>query len=361
MNAIDQLDIYGNACDYYEITYLAIGSFYSNLGGCQQYPPFLANLMDANPSWHLNIILVDPVLENPPHITTILTPQLSNRITLGVSRRLFCHQLIDDQTKFGKREVDYLVNRTLNSPIPSLLLVHDFTGYSNSILSAVFRHTYGMNSFYRQRCLVDIGYGEETGCFFDMRPDIFSPLIYLSPQIIDNQITPAPCIFDPHYLTRQEIVSIMLQRPSNPIISKAQHLIWNCINRSFDHLRESLAHYRYFRLELVDNRILDKTKFQRSVLFSSYDPNLSSDQNLSNIHTTLETLLQDLAFFEPNKNTIKQFMNTFSTVPFQPYHILTHFEEMIETLKAFFFSSHIQYDVIKNNPCLPLGIILNYQ
>lgn len=362
---------YGNSYDFYEITYLAIGCYHTDLGGPQQYPPFLARLMDLHPDWHLHLILVDPELEDPPHVTT-LTAHLSDRICLTVSRRLFCHQIIEgweertnvppnllteDPSKFARKEVDYLVHRTLNSPIPALFFVHDYTGYSNSVLSARFRKIYGSSPLYRHRCLVDIGYDEETGCFFDMSLEKFSPLLYHVPMNLDNQIVPVLSIFDPRDLTRPEMISIMLHQPSNPFLQRARDLVWMRLERTFQPLRESLAHYRYFRLAMTSNQPFSIYRSD-SILFLSHD---LSPASLNTIHQRLSDHLNDLSFFESSGRIVKQFVDYCQGAEINPYEIINQYENMIIALKQFYYSHHSQYEIIAQQPELPIGITLCYQ
>lgn len=369
---------YGNAYDFYEITYLAIGCYHSDIGGPQQYPPFLARLMELRPDWHLHLILVDPELENPPHVTSLLDHQTANRTCLTVSRRLFCHQILEDvsdpvgicwtgradalpgMSKFSRRDVDYLVHRTLDSPIPSLFMAHDFTGYSNSTLSNRFRKIYGRSPLYRHRCLVDIGYDEETGCFFDMSLENFSPLLYNTPQNLDNQIVPVLSVFDPRDLSRQEMLSIMFHQPSNPLLARARDLVWRRIERSFQGLRESLASYRHLRLCLREGRVDAHIRID-NVLFVSEDFQGPPEQRLEKIHQRLTQSLSDLSFFEPSLQIVSDFGNYCQATDLNPYEIIGKYEEMISRLKRHYYSQHPQYEIISAHPNMPVGIVLNYQ
>lgn len=350
-NIFEPPNCFENTYDYYELTYLAIGSSYSDLGGPQQFPPFLEQLMASHPDWHLHLVLVDPELEEPP-IALELSQSYQSRTTITCVRQLFSHQLLDDVAQFGKREVDYLIRRTLESHLPCLLFVHSFTGYSNDTLSTTFRSTYSSNPLYSQRCLVDIGYAEDTGCFFDMSLDRFSPLLYTNQQVGEQ---PYLTVFDPRSLNQQEIMAFVYHSSNNPIMSRARDLIWSLVSRRLTAFESELSHYRYYRLSP-----------ERAELESRHSRLFLNGVEQAQVHLTLQACLEKLTFFEPSRQILHAFLTYLTHPSFDPYRLIDEYRAMIENLRGFFYSTHSPLLVLSLltqtlNTQLPVPLAISYQ
>ena len=350
-NTLDPPDCFENTYDYYELTYLAIGSSYSDLGGPQQFPPFLKQLMATHPDWHLNLVLVDPEIEDPPRALA-LTQSYHPRITITCVRQLFSHQLLDDVAQFGKREVDYLIRRTLESHLPCLLLVHTFTGYSNETLSTTFRTTYSGDPLYSQRCLVDIGYGEETGCFFDMSLERFSPLLYT---IQLPRKAPYLAVFDPRSLNNHEIMVFVYHSPNNPTMTRARDLVWGLLNRRLIAFETELSHYRYYRLSPG-----------RAELHQRNSRLFVNGLEQAQVHLTFQSCLEELTFFEPDRQIIQTFLTYLTQSSFDPYSLIAEYRTMVDRLRNFFHSPHSPHLVMSSlSQCLeaqlPSSLAISYQ
>ncbi|XWV25959.1 putative orfan [Tupanvirus soda lake] len=248
------------------ITYLAIGSAYSSMGGPQQHPPFIKKLMTNYPEFSFQIILVDPLIENPPEITNHFEVKKIDDHWYGNSR-VNIH-IINEYFNFNNKSQDViskkflftLIDRTINSkyerPFATyLMFVHDFSGNNISQLSDDVYETYKNHGdtimhLYKKNILIDINNKIETGCFVDMES------VYFHPLLIKNSLGSLE-IFNPFMLDDLEIFSILTQNYKNINIKiLLMHVITHRINKFVESI---LPLYRQIRISYDnDNGYLTK-------------------------------------------------------------------------------------------------------
>ena len=260
------------------ITYLAIGSAYSTDGGCQQFPPFLKKIISKNPEFKfsIQIILVDPLLEDPPEIVKHLDIRLIDKdwygnkyLNIHAIRQNFSFDSIienSDDNSFSKQFLLALIDRTIaaNNENPRntyLLFVHDFSGNCIDKLSDNIACTYkelgSVFNVFKKNVLIDLNNKINSGCFVDMES------IYFHPQLIMNSLG-ALEIFNPFLLDDFEIFSISIQQYKNPTPKLlVVHAIMHRLNEFANNV---LPYYRQIRMILERkttgiNLNLDDLKF----------------------------------------------------------------------------------------------------
>ena len=105
------------------ITYLAIGSAYSDHGGPQQYPPFLKKLIVKHKEFSFQIILVDPRLEDPPNIVSYISTKKidenwygNHNLNIHTIREYFSHDNITNNINIESISQNFLltlIDRTI--------------------------------------------------------------------------------------------------------------------------------------------------------------------------------------------------------------------------------------------------------
>jgi hypothetical protein len=243
------------------ITYLAIGSAYSITGGNQQHPPFLRNIITNFPDFNVQIILVDPLLENPPEITKHFSLRKfddnwygKENLNIHIIRQHFSFNTIGKNTDNNNFSEDFLlsvINRTIaaKNETPQntyLLFVHDFSGnYIDSLSDTVANMYQKLDSVtyhtFKKNIMIDLNNKIDAGCFVDMTSIYFHPLLFM------NSLG-ALEIFNSFLLDDFDIYSISMQNYKNKNIKTlVMQTITYYLN---DFASNILPYYRQIRLAL---------------------------------------------------------------------------------------------------------------
>jgi hypothetical protein len=146
-----------------------------------QYPPFLKELKHTNPNLHLQIVLIDPMQENPPYMvndtkytndefyeeTENKFVSYDGRIHLYVLRqsvtigKIFQHSI--DSCIDISDELHDLNQFCIQSDIS--LLCHDYTGRNMKLIAEYFDKTLGENI---DKIVYGFGARADFGCYFDL-------------------------------------------------------------------------------------------------------------------------------------------------------------------------------------------------
>ncbi len=261
------------------ITYVAIGSAYTDIGGYQQHPPFLERMIDKYTNFTFQVILIDPMIENPPECSVKYRLKIidsgwygNDKIDLRVIRELFNY----DSLSLSYKLLSALIMRTITakkecSNNTYLLFVHDFSG--NEIHKLAYEFDFNFSKqldndwyIYKNNIMIDINNRIDAGCFVDL----FS--FFCDPITIEN-IDGSLNILNPFLLDNEEIIPI-LKTTYNTI--NIHQLITNAINNKLDrffnftlNIYDQLLYYCYNYEEsypvlpfgkfiLKDIQILDK-------------------------------------------------------------------------------------------------------
>jgi hypothetical protein len=259
------MEIFSNHCHDFRpnITYLAIGAAYSESGGMQQYPPFLKKLISEHSQFNYQIILIDPLMENPPKIVEYLPVKKydvnwygNDNINLHVIRQYFSYNSIFDPNNndpVSKNFLFGLIERTMTSKYENptntyLLFVHDFSGYRVDKLADFIWDCYQKTNetlkyIYQKNVLIDLNNKIDSSCFPDMENLLFHPQL-----ILDTIGTYE--IFNPFFLGDDEIYTLSVQNYKNPGIKIL--LTHALIYRLNNFVRDIIPLYRQIRMALED-------------------------------------------------------------------------------------------------------------
>ncbi len=263
------------------ITYLAIGSAYSIDGGPQQHPPFIDKLILEHKDFIFEIILIDPLMENPPEIvkyhglnsvrldidglnTNRLDVYEKNNIIVNVMRDKFSFDFTGEESidvQKSKKILYTLINRTIRlkneNPFETyLLFVHDFSGYRIDKFSDLIWYDYQkMNNtikyMYKKYILIDINNKIDASCFVDLNNDFFHPEL-----ITDSHGTME--IFNPFLLEDFDIHTILISAQKFRS-SKIKILLLHAITyKLIDFSDNVLCKYRQYRLVQHDSTALNE-------------------------------------------------------------------------------------------------------
>lgn len=247
------------------ITYLAIGSAYSQYGGYQQHPPFLEKIIMNNPEFNVQIILIDPLIENPPEISNFFGLKKfddslygKHNMNVNIVKEYFNFQELMSNTDINqnipKQFMVSLINRTImavqENPFNTyLLFVHDFSGHNISKVSDHIFELYNnsdadIKDILKKNVLIDINNRIDAGCIVDMNSKFFHPLLI-------KKLSGALQIFNPFVLDDFELYTILLQKYKNNDIKL---LTLHAINYKLNHfVNDILPIYRRIRM-MLDNR-----------------------------------------------------------------------------------------------------------
>ena len=288
------------------ITYLAIGCAYSQMGGAQQHPPFLEKLLQTNPKFSFQIIILDPQIEDLPEASKYFrlnkideTWYGKDNLNLHVFKENFVFdQLVnsnnldpnseniyddissywgDDDSSNGFRliatndSVPYtnrstvstnpskefllqLINRTINAKKDNpqntyLFFMHDFSGHNIKKFSDDIWKIYGklsddVKNIYQKNILIDLSNGVNNGCFVDINSVYFHPILL---KTINDSFE----IFNPFLLDNFDVYSILLQKYKNPAFKM---LVMQMINYNLNTFySEIVTIYRQIRMILEKN------------------------------------------------------------------------------------------------------------
>ena len=242
------------------ITYLAIGSAYSDLGGYQQHPPFLTDLMNMYSEFNFQIILLDPNLEDPPEAVSFfnlgkINDDASlfsdNNLQVYIIREKFSFQdIINGNTdSVSQKFLLGLINRTIEAKKDDLyktyhLYVHDFSGndiikLSEHIDQIYYKTDWNTNYLFQKNVIIGLNHKIDSGCF----PDIND--IYFGPHRINNNDGSLE-IFNPFLSSDEEIFTIIGQK-----CTPFKKLIIHAINQKINAFTKNIIpFYRQLRLAL---------------------------------------------------------------------------------------------------------------
>ena len=264
------------------ITYIAIGSAYSESGGLQQYPPFLQRLTEQRPDFDFEIILIDPMIEALPEIVkrTQGIRQFApnhygqSNLNIRIIRQKFEFDAILAGASCSSKEfLLTIVSRTIaakqeNPQNTYLLFVHDFSGHPIDRLSdAMWRlhsdHDDITKYIYQKNIMIDIG-GLGPGCFVDMNSIHFHPILI-------HSTSGSLEIFNPIFLDDFDIYSILLQNFRNTSIKEL--VLGIVMKRLNAFANDVLPSYRQIRMLLEGkNNIMPVIDEGNSCLFEGIDP-----------------------------------------------------------------------------------------
>jgi hypothetical protein len=146
-----------------------------------QYPPFLKELKHTIPNLHLQIVLIDPMQENPPYMVSDMNytkdefyeetennfQSYDGMINLYVLRqsvtigKIFQHSI--DTCVDISNELHDLNRFCIQSDIS--LLYHDYTGRNMKMIAEYFDETLGENI---DKIVYGFGARADFGCYFDL-------------------------------------------------------------------------------------------------------------------------------------------------------------------------------------------------
>lgn len=265
------------------ITYLAIGSAFSFEGGPQQHPPFLEKIISQYQEFTFEIIIIDPLTENPPKITEYynlesIEPNYykRNNLIVNVIREKFSFDFWNSDSKNAQKSKNLLyslIDRTINSKSENpnetcLLFVHDFTGYYIDKFSDMIWEDYQKKNkiteyFYKKNVLIDINNKIDAGCFVDLNSMYFHPEL-----IVDSH--GAIEILNPFLLDDFDIYTLIITSKKYNSSNIEKLLIHVITHRLEDFCNNILPNYRQFRINNVmnDNLFRIKTSEMLSKLIS---------------------------------------------------------------------------------------------
>ena len=399
------------------ITYLAIGSAFSEPGAMQQCPPFLSALITAHPEFTFQIILLDPNMENPPKITENIRLTKydadwygNTNINIQVIRQYFSyasmlpshkHDLLamkqdnfENNSTVSKNFLFSLIDRIINSKNDTpantyLLFVHDFSGnYIDKLSDFIWSYYQKQDTttmhIYQKNVLIDLNSKIDSSCY----PDINS--IYFHPQLVLNA-NKAYEIFNPFVLDDFDIYTVIMQKYKNTNIKL---LLMHAIMHRLNNVAQNIIQpYRQIRIALEGS----KPYFPDLIINENVNL-LIQDLDINNLQTRLELNNNiQLAHFIINKitnnlmshlksitgyldmfkeNNLRYFFGPFedfcATIPLTDYYEpLKIFRECQKKLEIFFveidptkyfteLSHHTIQFVIKNGK-LPLYLELSLQ
>lgn len=320
------------------ITYLAIGSAYSIYGGFQQHPPFLEKIILQNQDFNVQIILIDPMMENPPEITKHFgiykieenwygNDNLSVHI---IREKFFLNNILNNcvSPDISTNLLNSLINRTImakqiNPNNTYLLFVHDFTGCRIDIVSDRIHELYKNQDetiyyLYKKNILIDLNNKIDSGCFVDMNS------IYFHPQLLRNSHN-AFEIFNPYMLTDFELYSIILQNYKNP---NFKLLLMHSLNHRFNYFANNmLVSYRQIRMafdkKIHPNIEIPEMKFLLENINFTH-PNHDMIQIITGkLLKYLESIIGYLNLFGAGNNFFDEFINMCKNMYIQDYYQLT--------------------------------------
>ncbi|XWV24717.1 putative ORFan [Tupanvirus deep ocean] len=310
------MEEFANHCNDFRpnITYIAVGSAYSSTGGSQQHPPFIKKLMLNYPEFSFQIILVDPLIENPPEITKhFQVKKLDNNwygndnVNIHVINEYFDFNNKNRDTT-SKKFLFALIDRTINSKneCPSstyLMFLHDFSGnnigqFSDEIYEIYKNYGNTITHLYKKNILIDLNNKIDSGCFVDLES------VYFHPILIKNSLGSME-IFNPFMLDDFEIYSILTQNYKNINIKIfLMHVIIYRINKFVENI---LPLYRQIRISLDSGngyltKLLENDN-KAYILYNGVDVSFSQEK-LKVVNKITENMLLQL-------NTITKFLDYF--------------------------------------------------
>lgn len=336
------------------LTYLAIGCAYSNVGGFQQHPPFLEKLIQTYNDFNCQIILVDPFLENPPEISNHfglikVNDEFYSRDNLDVfiirekmDFDSMINTYVDDS--ISKKFILSLINRTIlskqeNPENTYLFFAHDFSAtYSDSIrtsIDVIYQKMDHLTYYLFQRnIMIDLNYREDPSCFPNLNSE------YYGPRLINNSHGSLE-IFNPFSLDDEEIATILMHEYQDGIFKK---LILLAVKYNFREYSSSfLPVYRQMRIildrktsngiNLIRNYRVQKYLLQgvdHNIILSNLDK-IEEDKRISiiksitkNLFNKLESITGFLDFFNPTlrQEIFDEFYDTCNKIHLDDYYIL---------------------------------------
>lgn len=348
------------------ITYLAIGSAFSSSGGPQQHPPFMEKLISGHPELIFEIIIMDPLIENPPEIVkyydlVLVGPERyeKNNLIVNVINEKFFFDFPTSSSRdaHDSRNLLYsLIDRTISfkSENPTetfLLFVHDFSGYSINKLSDIVWEDYQKSSniikyLYKKNILIDLNNKIDASCFVDLKSSYFHPELVVN-SYGSNEI------FNPFFLEDFDIYTIAIQKYCSPNIKKL------------------LLHAIMYRLKYFSDNILSSYR-QHRILHSKEI--ISPQDKTTKMLSELQSITGYLDFFS-GSTRVKIFGDFFDfcekATMENPYELTKKFDSCQKKLEVFLLNldpiehfSHLNdltVDYIVKNNKLPLFMELLLQ
>jgi hypothetical protein len=151
-----------------------------------QFPLFLMELLNQHPDIHINLILIDPFIEEPPYITTTNIYDLELEWENHDGSNVYeCDNITVFSFKNSFQYDDNYDNlRTINNYCidnNQLLFVNDFTGRDLSLIANYFDKELGDNL---DKIMYDITIRNNIGCFTDLTDVNNMPIIYLDNDLL---------------------------------------------------------------------------------------------------------------------------------------------------------------------------------
>ena len=365
------------------ITYVAVGAAYSEFGGAQQHPPFLDKMINRYPNFNYQIIIIDPLVENPPDIAKhYVAKRLDdnwfgyNNLNIHTIRENFDFDCFtaDKQNSPSRKFLCSTINRTIAAKyeMPEntyLLFFHDFSGNRIFQFSEIVTEFYGnidptAYHIYKKNIMIDVNNRLDAGCF----PDING--IYFSPHLVKNSFGSYE-IFNPYNLENDEVATILLCKFKNQHIKNIT--INSIINKLNYFANNTLTKYRQLRIFISDkiSQVENITTgfgllkdINMNDLVQCSPLNLLARIN-KNLERELKKIITFLDFFSKS-NIFAPFMEFCDNLIVDPYKILNIFSqcqkqmyEMLENTKNYdYFLELSNYTVsyVNKNGKLPLFV-----
>ena len=340
------------------ITYVAIGAAYSKVGGPQQHPPFLNRFMTENPNFNIQIVIVDPLTENPPEIIQYF-PVLhidkdwygTDNLNIHVIRKNFDFEIFKKETSnilinnISRKFLFSLINRTIaakheNPNNTYLLFVHDFSGNAIDMLSDYLGEIYSRldNStvqIYKRNILIDLNNKINSGCFVDMYSIYFTPLLF-------KNSYGALEIFNPFCLHNDELATMLLYKYNNRNIQRLVcHAITHRINKFSTDVLPCYRQVRMFYQKKIPN--LPNLAYNQGILtgitlqsITLYAPTNIISHITHNLLVQLEMVMGFLSFYKKYDELLGPFISLCNKPALHdPYQIHTIYKECQKNIEKF--------------------------
>jgi len=218
-----------------------------------QFPPFLQNINMSHPTIPINIILIDPVLENPPNCIRSKNISLNKFAEGWVADKIFknvYHEKKSSMTVYTFN--NYVTNITENSNETrdalditnflnkynevcmknnDILFMHDFSGKLISKLA--FYYDKKLDG-YLNRIMYDIGLRLDGGCYMDLTDPLNMPIIQKNKKGTFE-------IFNPYAFKDHQLIKIYKTITKDDSHAIIREQIKKCICNKFKHLKDDVV------------------------------------------------------------------------------------------------------------------------
>ena len=197
--------------DHIEIIYVAIGSASCllekriddlKMEDRQQFPPFMQKIHRDNPNLRITLVLIDPMLTDPPYCVErqldckrVSDYHYSSETINVYAFRESCSYYDGDYGQDIRPSFRKLITYCQNNPV--IAFVHAFSGREMSDLR---ENLMGKNPYLQEKIMFGIDFGQDGGCYIDLMNPTNHPLL----ESDGGQYT----IFNPSSIPNTSLVSM---------------------------------------------------------------------------------------------------------------------------------------------------------